>query len=81
MMQKNAENKKIAAKLDIDTHLYLREQIGKFKSENAFVNNFMTEINRVHLADSVQPNSANMPRSDSDYNSGSEGQLSPARKQ
>ena len=81
MKQKNLENRKIAAKLDIDTHLYLREQIGKFKSENAFLNNFMTEITRVHLADSVQPNSANMPRSDSDYNSNSEGQLSPASNQ
>ena len=49
--QLDQEGKKLAAKLDIDTHLYLRLEIEKHKNEAKFINNFMTQIDRVHLAD------------------------------
>lgn len=41
MMMKNKENQKLAAKLDVETHLYLRQEISAFPSEQAFVQNFM----------------------------------------
>ena len=75
--QLDQEGKKLAAKLDIDTHLYLRLEIEKHKNEAKFINNFMTQIDRVHLADSVQPDHFSMPRSNSDNNRDIAGGLSP----
>ena len=36
--------------------IYLQDQISKFPSEHEFVKNFVTEIERIQFADSVQPN-------------------------
>ena len=63
------EEKKLAAKQDVDTHLFLRHEIEKHKNnEEKFIDNFMTEIDRVQKADQVQPDNLSLPRSNSDSN-------------
>ena len=77
--QLSLKDKKLAAKMDVDTHLYLRLEIEKHKNETKFINKFMTQVDRVHLADIVQPDHLSKPRSDDDYNCNSDDELPPQK--
>ena len=63
--------------MEIDTQMYLLLEIEKHKSEDKFMDHFMTRIDRVHLANTVQPDHLSKPRSDNSYNCNSDGTLSP----
>lgn len=42
-------------KEDMDCYMYMKEQISEFATEQEFITNFASSIERIHQADQVQP--------------------------
>lgn len=42
-------------KLEMECYVYLKDQMSKFTDEAKFLDHFVTQIDRIHQANSVQP--------------------------